>query len=86
MSDAINQLLKLSEQLPRGLKSDWIGSDHFELTCASDDHFWLDLADLFDRPEVGGWCRTEFGQRVGLLMDIAAKLKEAEPALRELIG
>lgn len=81
--DTLVQLIKLSEQLPEGLRSDWVDSNHFELTCHSDDHFWLELAGLF-LFHGGDWCRLELGKRIGLVMDIAAKLKEAEPILRQL--
>ena len=81
--DALIQLLALSEQLPDGLRADWMDSNHFELSCHSDEYFWLELAELFNN-EHNNWCKQELGKRVGLVMDIAATLKKAEPMLRRL--
>lgn len=82
----IAKLIELASQLPEGLHADWRDSNHYELRCQSDgdDYWWLDLSDLFKGTEIHNWCESEFGKRVGLLMDIAETLKAAEPELAAL--
>lgn len=78
MSEKIAELLKLVEQLPKGLRSDWDCTNHYELTTSAEDgeeYFWL-MCREFD-----GDCNTEEGKRLGLLLDIAVTLKEAEKEL-----
>ena len=92
-------LRELADRLPVGLQSDWDGTNHYELQASHrDEFFWLVLGDLlnerYDSP-----CDTEYGRRVGLIMDIAAEVgrlrddgllvvshpsPEAEEALQEL--
>jgi len=86
----IEELLKLIAQLPEGLRADWKGTNHYELqdTSIEGDFWWLCLGEFFswDRvlkayPEERDFSKTEYGQRIGLLMDIAVKAKEAEEEL-----
>lgn len=68
-----DELRKLVSRLPRGLRSDWQDTNHFELTDGSDDYFWLDLSELV-YPREANPCESELGRRVGLMMDLAAWL------------
>lgn len=81
----VQKLIELGGKLPRGLESDWDGSNHFELQAPySNGYFWLCLRDLNAKST---WldCDNEEGQKVGLIMDIAAALRAALPELRELL-
>lgn len=75
MSDGLSRLRGLAEQLPSGLVSDWIGTNHYELTTrtASGDHWWLCLGGSFESA-TENHCETVEGKRIGLLMDIAAEV------------
>lgn len=73
------KLKSLAQKLPRGLGSDWDGTNHYELSCGEKDYFWLMVGDgieyMGDSP-----CDTEAGKRLGLIMDIAeevCRLKDA---------
>lgn len=90
----IQGLLKLVAKLPAGLRADWDGTNHYELTQGEDkeaDYWWLDLSDFFDWEAIKvaypclTFCKTELGQRIGLLLDIAEKAKEAEEELKGAI-
>jgi len=61
--------LDLVRTLPPGLRSDWDGTNHYELQTA-EEPFWLDVA------EGVGHSQTEQGQRLGLVLDIVAETKE----------
>ena len=84
MSEDLHLLLDLASHLPEGLRADC----HYEMTAPTDDggYWWLTLAEIIhsenfhDDP-----CLTVCGQRLGLLMDIAAVLKAAEPELKALL-
>ena len=69
MSDRLRQL---AAQLPPGLQSDW-ETNHYELKCSLKDYWWLMVGDgittLGPDPT-----NTLEGQRLGLLMDIAAEV------------
>lgn len=79
----IRELLELIQKLPEGLRSDWDGTNHYELTSGvKDDYWWLDVPDVFVFRD--NWSANEDGQRLGLIMDIAAKAKAAEKEIQEL--
>ena len=87
MNDKINHLISLSEQLPEKIQSDWVGTNHFELTTVdekADDFFCLDLKEAMRDQLFDNWFETPFGKKVGLLLDIAEALKESEPLLKKL--
>lgn len=88
----LNKLIELASKLPKGLSSDWAGSNHFEMT-SDDEFFWLYVRDGLDGIE--NPAESIVGQRFGLLMDIAAevgRLRDAGffdkflPKLTDLIG
>ncbi len=82
MSKELNELLRLLRQLPDGLRSDWDGTNHYELTSYStDEHFWLMVGEGL--PD-GNSCETETGKRFGLIMDIAVAVKDAEAQIADL--
>ena len=87
MSEELKRLIELGEKLPKHLRSDW-ETNHFELTSSQeDDYWWLILADLFrETYKDESPCESEYGKRVGLIMDIAAALQEALPGLREALA
>ena len=80
---ALDNLLRLVALLPVGLRADWDGSNHYELTTSDESYpwWWLNLSDYmledFDSA-------TDEGRRVGLLLDLAAAAKAAEPVLLTL--
>jgi hypothetical protein len=82
----LEQLLELVRQLPEGLRSDWRGTNHFELTQPNPDegpYWWLDFREievdeLRDRGDT-------LGERVGLVMDIAEAAKAAEEELGNVV-
>lgn len=89
MSKNLALLLDLASDLPEGLRADWKGTNHYEMTAPTDDdgYFWLIVDDFFHLD----WAEAETprdttvtGERLGLLMDIAAVLKAAEPELKRL--
>jgi hypothetical protein len=81
--------------IPKNLRSDWLGTNHYEITDSEgDDYFWLIIPDMFMDKER---CVSDFndGKRLGLMMDafiqvpslleaIAQSRKEAR-ALREAL-
>lgn len=68
---SMDTLKELASKLPKGLRSDWDGTNHFELTSSdSDDYFWLMVGDGL----CGCTCEDEFGKRFGLIMDVAAEV------------
>lgn len=80
--EQLQEFIDLVEQLPLGLHSDWEHTNHYELTCfVKGEYWWLTLSDLF-RDDLD--CKSEEGQRVGLLMDVAAKAREILPLLKTL--
>jgi len=74
-----HKLGRLAEQLPRGLVSDWEGTNHFELQAAGEPdgpYFWLHVLDDAANLEcVDSPCHTETGRKYGLLMDLAAEVR-----------
>lgn len=81
----IKRLLELSKKLPEGLRSDWEGTNHFELQSSDpkEEYFWLTLSAFWDKSV---WEHPGYLKQIGLLMDIAATLKQAEPMLKKLNG
>jgi hypothetical protein len=73
---SLSKLKQLAKKLPKGLHSDWDGTNHYELTAQGKEYFWLMVGDgLGD-----SGCETVVGKRFGLLMDIAeevGRLKDA---------
>lgn len=73
-------LRPLAEQLPKGLRADWRGTNHYELQAPNDEaggYWWLDWFDCLDPKIINE--ETEEGQRAGLLLDLAeavSKLKD----------
>ena len=85
MSEKLKQLLDLASRLPEGLRADWDGTNHYEMTAPTDDggYFWLTLDEIIDSEAFyDDPSSIRCGQRLGLLMDIAEALKEAEPELQ----
>lgn len=80
-----DRLKELMGQLPKGLRSDWQETNHFELTSAvKGEHFWLNLSEpggTIDSPFMD--FQTEQGRRVGLLMDIAEELVKIRDEVNE---
>jgi len=80
-NEAINHLMALAAQLPADLRSDWKGTNHFELTSSEkDNYWWLDFPDINEELQDN----NIIGQRVGLLMDLAVAAQQALPALKEI--
>jgi hypothetical protein len=79
----IEALLELVCQLPKGLRSDWSGTNHFELTQPNPDagsYWWFDGSEIsYDGAYLSQ--DSELGRRLGLLMDIAEAAKAAEGEL-----
>lgn len=71
--DALDRLRELAERLPRGLRSDWQGSNHFELATDDPAHsfWWLSVGDGLPAPDPAN---TTEGKRFGLLMDVAEEV------------
>ena len=85
MSEKLKRLLDLASRLPDGLRADWDGTNHYEMTAPTDDggYFWLTLDNMTYLTSYDGDASgTDDGERLGLLMDIAEALKEVEPELR----
>jgi len=76
--DGIEELLTLAKQLPANLRSDWDGSNHYELQDSNPygDWFWAMLADGL--PLGANNCESEYGKRIGLVMDCVAMLSKLE--------
>ena len=78
MSDHLFKLRELASKLPKGLQSDWQGTNHYELTapCGDNDYFWLTLRDdsWYEFAPDSDPSESQDGKRVGLLMDIAAEV------------
>ena len=88
MSEALKRLIELGEKLPKGLRSDWDATNHYELQSSEEDDFWWLILSYLFRPEHGYPkdeipCETEYGKRVGLIMDIAVALQQALPDLKK---
>jgi hypothetical protein len=79
----LDELDVLVSQLPKGLHSDWKDTNHYELTSTEKGEFWwLLLWDTFHDPnEIV--CETVWGKRLGLIMDVAEKLKLLEAQKEE---
>lgn len=90
MSDELTELLALVAQLPKGLRSDWDGTNHYEMTQSGnkeESYWWLDLSDYLNWDSITkvlgqDFSDTEDGKKIGLLMDIAVKVKAVEEILR----
>ena len=82
MNENLRLLLDLASDLPDGLRADWKGTNHYELTAPADDgeYFWLTLDNMAHRRSY------DDRERLGLLMEIAAVLKAAEPELKALLN
>ena len=66
-----SRLRELASMLPEGLQSDWRDTNHYELTDGV-AALWLAVFD--GARGLHNPCDTEEGQRLGLLMDIAAEV------------
>lgn len=92
--EVVRHLLDLADRLPKGVRSDWRDSNHYELASAVWDgpYWWLCLDDylLFadsdgsPPPDSAQFCETEDGQKIGLLLDIAEALKAAAPTIESM--
>lgn len=83
--DELKELCELAEKLPDKLLADWRNTNHYELTSDEvDGYWWLVVRGALPRVEGKMPCETEEGKRLGLLLDIAEKLKKAEPILRQI--
>ena len=74
--DELDTLRELAAQLPRYLHSDWLDTNHYELTirdAESEEYWWLMVAAGL-RDNSVNWCETEEGKRFGLIMDIAEEV------------
>jgi len=69
--EEFRQLRTLARQLPKGLVSDWKGTNHFELqaTGGEVEYFWLPVRGIADDPS-----DDKLGERLGLVMDIVAEV------------
>jgi len=74
MTPEMQYLKELVAKLPPGLRSDWEGTNHYELTCSLPDEFWW---LCLPTGSVGNVSATEEGKRLGLLMDIAVAAQQA---------
>ena len=76
MSASVNtplgRLKDLAKGLPKGLTSDWAGSNHFEMNSDEDEYFWLFVRECFD--DIENPMESTIGKRFGLMMDIAAEV------------
>ena len=88
MSENLRLLLDLASDLPDGLRADWDGTNYYDIVAETDDggYLWLMLEDVMYyalwNAEASG---PKPADRLGLLMDIAAVLKAAEPELKRLL-
>ncbi len=81
-SEKIDRLLRLIALLPAGLRADWDGTNHYELTADGDEKFWwLELSEITNLHS-----ESETGRRVGLLLDIAEAAKAAEVDLLLMVS
>ena len=71
-TDPFANLKALAAQLPKGLRADWRGTDHYELTEGSRDYWWLDLQPN-NMPLILD-CESDSGKRYGLVMDVVAEV------------
>ena len=73
-TEPFSRLRELAATLPRGLRSDWDGTNHYEMTSSEepDDYFWLIASEGF--VGIRNPSKTSYGRRLGLLMDIAAEV------------
>lgn len=67
--------------IPVDVRSDWDGTNHYEMHCGGLDFFWLTLDG-----DVPLDCRTEFGKRLGAVLDYAAAYRRDVAALLALLG
>lgn len=73
MSNELDKLRALAKQLPKCLRSDWEGSNHYELTSSGAEFWWLLLGDTSETFGSNPM-ETESGKRLGLIMDIAEEV------------
>jgi hypothetical protein len=71
-SAAFCRLSELAKGLPKGLRSDWDGTNHFELTSDAEEYWWLFLLEGLD--DIDDPMESDRGKRIGLIMDIAAEV------------
>lgn len=82
-ANALEKLIELARQIPPNLDSDWRDTNHYELhDNTGREYFWLVFRDIFE--SVDNWCETEYGKRVGLVMDCVVQLAKALPELEKL--
>ena len=83
----LERLRKLADQLPDGLRADWDGTNHYQLTvpipiehkdpltCRErSNHFYLDVREAIAE-EGDDVSASEQGCRLGLMLDIATEFK-----------
>lgn len=73
MNDPLERLRQLAAKLPKGLSSDWDGTNHYEMTSGGKEYWWLFLSDVAESFGPSPM-ETESGKRLGLLMDIAEEV------------
>lgn len=80
--EKVTAFIDLVDELPAGLRSDWIGTNHYELTSDNPyEYWWLDIPDVFAKAD-GNWSSTGDGQRLGLIMDIAVAAQDVLPFVK----
>lgn len=71
---------EIADRLPEGLRADWEGTNHYEMSSPQDP-FWLRLDSLSDTEL--DW-ESEYGQRLGTMLDAAAEFKALQAEAERL--
>jgi hypothetical protein len=80
MNNPLQHLANLAAQLPTTLVSDWRNTNHYELTAPDhDQYWWWDLSNYNNSHDID-LQSTEYGKRMGLLMDLAAEIARLKTA------
>lgn len=83
--NAIDKLAELVAKLPEELRSDWDGTNHYEMSGNKTRYnWWLDVAEVFQDEEEPS--TTVVGKRLGLIMDIAVAAQKAMPEIEAYVS
>lgn len=66
--------------IPSDASADWDGTNHYEIH-SNNDWFWLMVPDLFAVDNGGDLSATEYGKRMGAVLDYAAAYRRDVAAL-----
>lgn len=72
----LKRLLDLAKKLPKDLRADWQGTNHYELH-ETNEQFWLALGDMLSEDLQKLYLPDQIeGQRLGLVLDIVAEVSK----------